>query len=309
MGNGPRDSARKPPGYRRVMVYSLFVVPGLIAALCVGIFAGVYVLVMDKPDVLSLVDDVRHGYQNKRWRSAYHLVAVLEQRPESTLRPEESRALQDAFEASVTDSDVTVRQYLALALGCAGDRGAVPILLRALETDAEGTIPFLIKALGRLGDPRAASAIVPYLKSDKAPIRLESVIALGHIAAPETRDALQNALADPEPNVAWDAGIALAKMGDARGEPVLRNLLTPAYLEGFENVDAREAAHVRVVAIRAASQLNSDVLNRLIKKLAETDPSDTVRQTARQALQRQRSGEGGAGTTTREPGVEATQHG
>ena len=85
---------------------------------------------------------------------------------------------------------------------------------------------------------------------------------------------------DSEPNVQWDSAIALAKMKDASGREILLKLLDRNYLSQFKEVDPHEQTHIMLVTLQAASQLKDIEINRVIKKLAETDQNMQVRKLA-----------------------------
>jgi hypothetical protein len=293
------------PTLWRVMFFSFFVVPFLIATGCVALFTGVSILVSDEPTVESLLDDVRHGYRNKRWQGAYHLVALLDGPNAVALTPENNQALVAAFEESAEGDKGAVRQYLALAMGCAGNAEFVDPLLAALGSDPTENTPFLVRALGRLGDGRAVPEVVAKYDDDRAAVRLECVIALGAIDSAAGIPLLQRALQDPEPNVQWDAAIALAKLGDNAGQQLLIRLMDRSYLSGFEAVDANETDRILTVAVQSAALLQVPALDTAIASVAATDPNITVRNVARAVLdQRDAIGDtAGVQRTNRERGL------
>ncbi len=283
--NVDREGTAPPrQGLRRVMLFSFFVVPFCIAALGVALFTGVCMLTMDAPSISSLLDDVRHGYSNKRWQAAYQLVALLDTSPPVRLSEDDVARFKDTFAEADPNTDQEIRQYLALAMGCTRNSAFAPLLLNALATEPEVSKPFIVRSLGRLGDPAAAPMLATYLGDETPSVRLESVIALGALGVPESVGALQLALEDSEPNIQWDAAIALAKLGDGAGQPTLLALLDRAYLATFPEIDPSETNRILGVAIQAGALLNDPALERAIAQLASSDSNMTVRQIASETI-------------------------
>jgi HEAT repeat protein len=278
------EETSKTPGMWRVMLFSFFVVPLAIAIGGVALFTGVFVLTTDEPDTLSLLDDVRHGYSNKRWQAAYHLVTMLDGPNAVPTTPEITAALNDAFENTDPETEGAVRQYLALAMGCTGSEAFVAPLLAALESDPSENNPFIIRALGRLGYAQAAEALTKRIGDASPAVRLESVIALGAIGDPASTSALNVALADTEVNVRWDAAIALAKLGDDSGQQTLLQLMDRSYLSGFDAVDPNETNRILQVAVQAAAMLHRPALDAAINKVATSDENMEVRRIASDVL-------------------------
>lgn len=277
------------PSLFRVMFFSFFVVPMLIALAGVALFSGAYWLIADEPDALSLIQDVQHSYTNKRWQAAYHLVSMFDGPNTVEITPEIRVALLEAFEDSAEDDEAAIRQYLAMAMGCTGDRAFTKPLMDALATDPIENKPFIVRALGRMGDAYAAEVVAPLLQSDKVSLRLESAIALGAMGNRVVIPQLKQALQDTEPNVQWDAAIALAKLGDTSGSKLLIQLMDRDYIAKFEEVNPSETKHILQVVIQVAAALELAELDQAIEAVAQGDPNMDVRQTAQRALNQRAS--------------------
>ena len=268
----------------RVMYFSFFVVPMLIAIVGVALFSGAYWLIAGEPTALELIHDVQHSYTNKRWQSAYHLVTMFDGPNAVPITPEIQAALLEAFEESTEDDESAVRQYLALAMGCTGEAAFVTPLIEALENDPLSNKPFIVRALGRLGNPAGIESVMACLDSDNVSLRLESAIALGAMGNRHAIPALKRRLNDPEANVQWDVAIALAKLGDIGGSGVLLQLLDRNYIAKFDEVDENETQRILLVAIQVGASLRLPELNESIGQLAQSDPNMDVRTMAQRAL-------------------------
>jgi HEAT repeat protein len=80
--------------------------------------------------------------------------------------------------------------------------------------------------LGRTGDPAAVGALQKAVKQEKiAAARIKVAYALARAGDKAGRDALAVALTLPDRSDKLDAATHLARLGDARGKPLLQSLL------------------------------------------------------------------------------------
>jgi HEAT repeat protein len=114
----------------------------------------------------------------------------------------------------------------ALVLSMLGYREAVPALIEGLDTDDSWIQWEALSALKSLRSPDAVDAILPFMKSGRLrSLRQEATLALGAIGGTVARAELERALRDTDPEIRWRASSGLARIGDARSIPALRNQL------------------------------------------------------------------------------------
>src|SRR5215467_4496686 len=134
---------RKPAS---LLVAQFFLFPLIIIAICVGIFLLFGYLTMDQRSPKEYLSDIQTGSESKRWQAAYELSVYSEK---VKLTPEFVGDLIAAYRGA---KDPKVQGYLALALGNAKDKRAIPSLVEGLEgSDVENQINTLM-ALGLIGD-------------------------------------------------------------------------------------------------------------------------------------------------------------
>lgn len=280
------NNATEKKGVFGVIVHSFFVVPFLLAVLCVLLFAAVHILTMEKHSVQDYLADIKKGGIDKRWQAAFELSRILSNPKEVPQDQQFVDGMITAYQASSHD-DERVRQYLILAMGRSGRREFADILLKDLSQEKDENVYAIITALGILKSVKAIDVILKYLDHDNPRIRLASVISLGQIGAPLAKTALIKKLDDPEVNVSWDAAIALAKMDDRSGKGLVLKLLDRDYLKQYPNLSSENTSKVMMVAINATGAWRDADINERLKKLFSNDPNMNVRALAHQVLEKQ----------------------
>ena len=258
-----------------VNIHSFFLLPFLILV-GIGILFGVYILgitllTQESRDVYDLLETIKSGRNHDRWRSAFELSSVLTMDPRIGLDSQFVNKMANLFQDPIvrqmtTQNGVSLKSYLAQAMGVTGNPAFTPLLLGAIEPNQSDTV-FVVSAIGMIGDSTAVEGILPLLQDPSDTIRLASVIALGKIGNVTAIPALQEALKDEEPNVRWDAAVALTKLNSTSGKAILLDLLRPDYLAEFESVDINERNRILAVAVRSAGILNDSELNEAIDHL------------------------------------------
>ncbi|HJL19761.1 MAG TPA: HEAT repeat domain-containing protein [Sandaracinaceae bacterium LLY-WYZ-13_1] len=158
--------------------------------------------------------------------------------------------------ALADDPDPLVRAHLADALGALEDPRAADALAPMLEDEATEVRRAAGIALGRIGDRRAVAALVETL--DDKERCFEAAWALGELGAREAVEPLARvAAAFLKPlAVKAAAGAALVRLGDPRGVPALRGVLTAL------RSDARS------YAVQLVGELELEALASEVAKLA-----------------------------------------
>lgn len=244
----------EPPSAR--FIIQLFVIPFAI----VLVLVSAYLLLVSLPfgrlatggDATEYVRAIRHGNENRRWRSAYDLASLIHNDARLAGDPRLLGELTDllATELDRTKTEPRVAEFLALALGSfttieARDTAGRPsdplgVLARALgpsqpavvRVAAALTLSRLADRLkARVNDDRVLEALGAASRAEDPEVRQRAAYALGFFDRPEARSALQRVLAEDEDRtVRYNAAAALARLGDLGALPVLREMLSPADL-------------------------------------------------------------------------------
>lgn len=135
------------------------------------------------------------------------------------------RFCEPASRLLVDDPHVGVRHAAACVLGALGGGAAHERLVEA-SADPRADVRFsAIVGLGLLADPVDTEILLPRLGDEDAEVRAISADALGVLGALDAQDAIAALLADPCPEPSRSAALALAKLGDVRAIPRLRQLI------------------------------------------------------------------------------------
>lgn len=215
--------------------------------------------------------------------------------------------LVPALVAALDDPDRHVRHAAADALGATGDPRAVEPLIAALARETTAAEQGMAAALGALGDARAVDPLVRALRDGDEELRRHAAEALVRLAAlpdqaaaARAREALAGALDDPYPHVRAEAlrGIQevarvlaalededwrvrayavrrLGALGARKATTALMGRLDPA---------VEPEAFVRAMVATALGAIGHREAESALGTAAETDPSQRVRDAARDAL-------------------------
>jgi HEAT repeat protein len=190
-------------------------------------------------------------------RAVSPLIAVMREES-STLRAQASVSLArlgpvalPKLIALLADSQPSVRQLAAEALGDIGSREAVAPLVQLIETDPSGARLEAISALGKIGDPAAVDAILSLCRSGSVAVRKRAIGALARIRDRRSVEALTTAVSDQNEEVRQSAAGGLGEIGDLRAVAQLERLadkdpsadVRAAAAQAIERINARELPH------------------------------------------------------------------
>lgn len=150
-------------------------------------------------------------------------------------------------EAQVADEHANTRFRVALALGLIGDRRGLPILERYAEDPYEIGGHFVVKAF--------------------------TALALGMLGDPGGIPTLNRLASDPEPVVRWHAAVALGDIGHPDG------------VEALVALTEDPVPFVRAHATIALGVIGSPDGQEAVRRSAETDDVERVRNIAKQSLE------------------------
>jgi len=260
----------------------LFLIPFVIVLVCGAVLLIGRLLAGGPTTASEYLDDIRTAGGNRRWQAAYELSTLLDRtgmQVDAQVADQMVRLFED-----VKGRDPQVRSYLALCLGKVGNPLAVPALIDALPGGEEPEIRlYAAWALGAIGDTTAAAPLAALVSDEDAGLRTMVAYSLGSLGGQRGLDTLAGMLEDPERDVRWNAATGLARQGSAQGLLVLGEMLDRD-APGRATMQPRQQEDVLLNAIQALEMLGSDRYDERLRVLENQDPSQAVRQAAREAL-------------------------
>ena len=284
-----------------VRAFQFFLVPLLIVASCVIVYAALHWLVVNPRTAAQWLNDVKEGGPNTRPHAALQLVQAIRRMgdsPDTSLTPE----IIALFKSTPEDPDPSsfnLHRYLASCLGNLRDPRACDVLVDAITRYKNNeTRAAALDALGTIKEPRTLPDLVKLLDDREDLVRKYAAFNVGAVAEKadgEARaralEALKKALSDPAADVTWNAAFALAYfLGDGSGTDILKKMLDRKYLgerinRNDPNWDTLEA-RAMFTACNAAARLRDASFLPQLKEL--TDPRNErdadVRFAAHQAI-------------------------
>jgi len=225
----------------------LFLVPGLIVAIIVGVWLTFHWLAHLGQDPQAYVRTLRRDNEG-RWQAALNLAndlrgpggAVL--KADATLAGELGRILADESKSGRTgEQSQMLRVYLCRALGeFTIPEALAPLLERAQDTTQPQVARAAIEAIAVLstnlaaggGSPsgvNVADAVVAASRSEDAGLRSAAAFTLGVVGEKGTGpadDRLRALLADANNDVRYNTALALARLGDGASLDTLEEMLS-----------------------------------------------------------------------------------
>lgn len=300
----PAPEAPQSP-YKNLLV-PLVVVPFMVVGVLVLVFVFFGAVAGEETSIEENLRRVVDGGLNERKQAAMSLVsqALENQRARAAGQPEPWPVGPDfvdrlgrAWEDVSKDAEPTSRRLAIAQLSALyGDPAAfdrLSIFLDASnEQDADGQLRVsALMGLSWLADERAAARIIPLLDSQEAFLRQTAAAVLQNLPGDATKEALGRLLSDPALELRGQAAISLSHLGDARGAPVLRELVEPASYAAVQSAEPGKFASARLVestrlhAVAALGRLNRPEDRPLLESVAKDDASPQVREAAMRALQ------------------------
>jgi len=216
-----------------------------------------------------------------------------------------AEASVDALIETSQDKDVEVRERTVWALGQIKRGRAIDALFKALQDESIYVRFRAAESLGANSGEGALNAIIGALKTIEAHIRLSAVAALEQMGGDKVIDPLLIALQDQDTEVCKRAIRALRSVGGERGLMALMRALNATHSETRSKAAeelikldrqllvkmllaamSQEDVALKRKALRIVGYYASD--ERIHQKIdiMTTDPSEEIRQAAREALQK-----------------------
>jgi len=235
----------EPPS--AAFLVQLFLVPGLIVAIIVGVWLAFHWLAHLGNDPQAYVRTLRRDNEG-RWQAALNLAndlrgpggAVL--KADASLATELGRILGEEVSSGRTgEQSQTLRLYLCRALGEFATPAAVePLVQRARDASDPQTARAAVEALAVLStnlvaagqslqNPAGvAAAVVEASRGGEPQLRSSSAFTLGVLGGPAAVERLLVLAGDEADDVRFNAGLALARQGREEAlEPIAEMLALP----------------------------------------------------------------------------------
>jgi HEAT repeat protein len=168
---------------------------------------------------------------------------VRSQAIEAIIVLNDKQAVEPLLGVMEKDTDVDTRNTAVRALGSLKDTRAVEPLLVAMKSSDNILVLAAIGALADIGDPRAVDALISRTRQYET--RSSATAALGNFRTEKSFQALLKLTESKDPFVRSAAAFSLAKIGDPRAIPAIRNL------------EADKAANVRAAAAEALKAIEA----------------------------------------------------
>lgn len=307
---------------RALLLWQFFFFPVLIVIGAVGVFFFINWLAADEQTPQGLLNTLVHGGENRQKQAAQQL-AILIRNERQRVRDAEEKGDKDidppfyaapgfqdellrAFELARTEESKERQRALSRALGVAHVRKAIPVLLEVLYPGKDKSTAQELRRAAAAGllhfESRAAEQAYLRMVKDKADGEVRAMGMSGLALLGLDRNggraqddaavgpALTRGLEDVHAGVRFNAAYGLARRGDARAVPFLKQSLVRDELKRLGiRPEFRQPALFN--AMRGAARLGDPSLRPLVESLQE-DGDETVREMAREALRRWRTPDG-----------------
>jgi hypothetical protein len=281
----------EPPSAR--FIIQLFVVPALIVLVIVSVWLT-FTWLVRRTSPEAMVQGLEQGPSVARWQRASELADMLRNKrfAEFKRNAEAANHLARILEREIDQSgaddgmqeeDITLRYFLARALGEFEVADGIGVLLKAAETDRhpseqlvrQGALEALaVRAynLQRLDPPQELEHAELYpalarLAADEVPvIRSQTAYALGQVGTPEALELLETLADDPDADTRYNAAVGLAHHGNDKSAETLAEMLDIQELVHLKTeVGGQEQTFKRSVIVANALQA--------VEALAEKNPT------------------------------------
>lgn len=261
-------------------ILQLFVVPAIIVSIIVLVWLLFTWLAQMGSDHKKYIEGLSRNNE-ARWQSAAALADLLNSPGHAALKRDTDVAqqLSDILDkelkaGSTEDKLVTLRVFLARALGEFQVIEVVPVLVRATgQTDSSeiaarraalealAVVASNVPELRTTPQPELMQALSTAAEDDDPAIRSAAAFTLGVLGTDAANRQLAGMLADAYPDVRYNAATGMARQGDQRAAPMLVEMLDPEELvsANLEAEGARDSKHALIIAnaLRATHELHT----------------------------------------------------
>lgn len=282
----------EPPSATFIM--QLFLVPAIIVAAVIGVWALFGQLSASEQDWRQLVAELRSKNEHRRWRGANGLAQLL--RSDFELgengqglagNQQIASELTDLMKELLSDparSEEQIRQqsFIATTLGWLDVYDTtLPVLIRAtapeqeliVRADALRALSIMAARASERGEPLDRPEVIDCLtqatRASEPLIRQVAAFAMGFVSGDEVDQRLHVLLEDNDSATRLNAAIALARRQDAAGMEVFLDILEKAPQPvDPETVDA-DTPQERILRARSEDDMNTIVVGNVLKAVRE----------------------------------------
>jgi HEAT repeat protein len=258
----------------------LFVVPALIVLVIVGVWLT-FTWLVRRTSPETMIQGLEQGPSVARWQRASELADMLRNKRFAAFKRDAKAAGnlarilnreidQATSEHGMEEEQITLRYFLARALGEFEVQEGIDVLLKAAQTErapgeqlvrhgALEAIAVRAHHLSELDPPQTPQNddLMPALEklsADENPqIRSQAAYALGQIGTPAAIERLEVLVDDPDPDTRYNAAVAIARRGNAKAIETLAEMLDLDELASMRTGnDKRNEATRRAVIISNA---------------------------------------------------------
>lgn len=270
----------KPPSAG--FIVQLFLVPGLIVLVIVGVWALFGKLASNDQDWKKLLVEIKNTNTNRRWRAALGLAQMLranevDDRTNAKLseNPEIAKEICALFydllqSHSNNESDVKQQTFLARTLGFIDQpKIVIPTLQEAMKPEHDidvrkNAIISLAVIVDRaktedgenlspqmreiLAIPNLVDNLLPASYDSDATVRQLTAYALGQIPSKGSRDRLEVMIGDSDTHTRTNAALGLSQQNSKAGLSVFQEVLTTASESTGRDSDGNSLTQQKAVA-------------------------------------------------------------
>jgi HEAT repeat protein len=268
----------EPPS--AAFLIQLFVVPALIVMVIVGVWLT-FTWLVRRTSPETMIQGLEQGPSVARWQRASELADMLRNKRFAQFKRDPkaagdlarilNREIDQAnAEHGMEEEEITLRYFLARALGEFEVQEGIDVLLKAAQTErapgeklvrygALEAIAVRAHNLSELEPPQTPQDddLMPALEklsADEDPqIRSQSAYALGQIGTPAAIERLEVLVDDPDADTRYNAAVALARRGNEKAIETLAEMLDLEELASLhtDNDERSEAARRAVIVSNA----------------------------------------------------------
>jgi len=265
-GAGPRlDRGDELPPVRPPsagFIIQLFVIPALIVAVIVGVWAVFGRMAAGEQDWRELVDEIKNTNEHRRWRGANGLATLLDSdqrlgdRGQNLAENREiATALSELFreglhKRSQREDDLKQQAFLARTLGLSDvTTTTFPVLQEGMQPDQDrevrkNSLAAVAVAAGRaaeknrtVSEPKLVAGLVEATRDEDALIRQLGTFTLGLVPSEASTERLTVLLGDSDPNTRVNAAVSLARQSSKAGIDVFRDIFRDAAAESADAIN------------------------------------------------------------------------
>ena len=289
-------------------IVQLFLVPGLIVLVILGLYTLFWKLSSSEQDWRSLVTDLRSKNEHIRWQAALGLAQVLKADQErgekgqklasnDQVASELSGLLSEILKQTApSEDDLKQQEFLARTLSLLDTPETVlPVLRTAMQPQRDREVrKYAITSIATIADrlnqqerpikdPGLVAELIDVSKDEDPFVRQLGAYTLGIFNDKEARKRLEVLLASGDYNTRINAALGLSRQNSTAGFDVFIEILTEAAKHSGNDTTAQEVTFENILALKnvlkavidlskSFSDEEKSALTKLLQTIAEGYP-------------------------------------